>query len=232
MLLLIFAFGGGLCATALASAQEKATSSERSPDRPPIKYAAEEGVPKDNAAEKRRDYAVLEAVFNDVTSPKNPENKLRVQRFGPSKEIVVNVRTTEFEVDPGWDGESRSIHGDDMQTIPSDILQALKRRSREPVKSMADFKPANRDIVVTDLDQLTEDAEKRGEDSDDAFRKKYPTAWGYVFAHPPGYSKDGRFACVVLNSGPTGGHGMGWVHMLVKNGRRWEVRWRHISISE
>jgi hypothetical protein len=57
--------------TFLVYAQEKASSKKQ--DQPSIRYEAEEGAPKDKAAEKRRDYAVLEAALNDLASPKNPE---------------------------------------------------------------------------------------------------------------------------------------------------------------
>jgi hypothetical protein len=219
-----------LSALAPVAAQEKAISSKSNPDRLPIKYAAEEGIPKDRAAEKRRDYAVLEATLNDLTSPRNPEHKRRFEV--PRREIVVNLKTIEFELDPDWDGETRNFDGVDARTVPAEILADLRRRSREPVKSLMDFRPANRDIIVTDLDRTTEDAANRGEDSDETFRKEYPTAWGYVWARLPGYSKDGRTAVVLFDGGPFGGHGLGWVYLLVKTGSKWEVQWRHCRGSE
>jgi hypothetical protein len=201
-------------------APEKAISAKGNPDRRPIKYAAEEGVPKIKAAEKRRDYAVLEAALNDLTSTGNPEHKRRFEK--PRKEIVLNLRMTEDELDPDWNGETRNFDGVDARTVPAEILADLRRRSREPVKSLMDFNPANRDIVVRDLSDV----------SDYEFQKDYPTAWGYVWASPPGYSKDGQTAVVLFDGGPFGGHGLGWVYLLVKNGNRWEVQWRHCRGSE
>ncbi len=90
------------------------------------------------------------------------------------------------------------------------------------MKSLVDFNPANRDIIVRDLSDV----------SDYEFQKDYPTAWGYVSASPPGYSKDGQTAVVLFDGGPFGGHGLGWVYLLVKNRNRWEVQWRHCRGSD
>jgi hypothetical protein len=88
---------------------------------------------------------------------------------------------------------------------------------------LAEFKPANPNILVHDLDEEFKDAD----DFVDAFLKKYPTAWGYVCAYAPAYSKDGNSAIVVFEGGPNGIHGLNWVYMLTKKGKKWEVRWRH-----
>ena len=98
--------------------------------------------------------------------------------------------------------------------------------------SLADFKPANRDVILCDLDRLFDDALDRDEYYLNAFRKKFPTAWGFVWAYPPGYSKDGKTAVVFFEGGPNGSHGLSWVYMVARKGKRWEVLWRHLRPRE
>jgi hypothetical protein len=62
-----------LAVTVIVSAQTGAPSTEKKPEQRIVRYEAEDGLPKDKAGEKRRDYAVLEAALNDLASPKNPE---------------------------------------------------------------------------------------------------------------------------------------------------------------
>lgn len=207
----------------LVSAQEKVSPSGRDRDKQPIKYEAEEGNPKDKAGRKRRDYAVLEAALNDLSSPENPEYKYHIQNVGPGREIVIDNNTCKFKILIDLDRESHSIDGRDTRSIPTDIQDDFKRRDDEPHRSLADFKPANPDIIVRDLDRMFEEAD----DPLEEFSKRYPTAWGYVWAYLPGYSKDGKSAIVVFEGGPNGSHGLNWVYMLTKGEKRWEVRWRH-----
>ena len=91
---------------------------------------------------------------------------------------------------------------------------------------MADFKPANPNIIVQDLDSMLEEPQGIFDDSLNAIRKKYPTAWGYVWAYLPGYYKDGLSAVVVFDW-PGGRHGGDAVYMVRKDKRRWNVVWRH-----
>jgi hypothetical protein len=233
MLLVVRAFSCVLIAASFVFAQEKASSRAKNYGQLPTRYSAEDGLPKDKAAEKRRDFAVLEAALNDLTSPKNPEYKYRIQNGGPRREIVVDDRTYEYDLDfVDSDGESRNIDHEDARKVPADILEDLRRRSREPAKSLADFKPANRDIIICDLGRLFEDAIDREKYPLDAFRKKFPTAWGFVWAYPPGYSKDGKTAVVLFEGGPNGDHGLTWVYMVARKGKRWEVQWRHLHLGE
>ena len=196
-------------------------------------YAAEEELPKDEAGEKRRDYAVLEAALNDLASPRNPENKYYVQNAGPGKEVVINRKT---EVANNFtrqflalDRPNHNIDGTDVQTIPADIQKDFLRRSKRAASSLADFKPANPNLVVEDIDSMLEEPTGILGDSLGAIRKKYPHAWSYVWAYPPGYSRDGNSALVALDC-PGGPHGGDWVYMLSKKGKRWEVVWRHCHI--
>ena len=196
---------------------------------PSVKYEAEGGLPKDKSGEKRRDYAVLEAALNDMASPENPENKNHVENVGPGREVVIDDEMYSGDLSfINLDYESRNIDGKDPRRIPADMQADFKRRGKGPTRSLKDFKPGNPNIVVRDLDKLFEAAD----DPLEAFRKRYPTAWGYVWAYPPGYSKDGRLAVVVFEGGPNGIHGLDWTYMLTRDRNRWVVLWRHCHPRE
>jgi hypothetical protein len=212
----------------LVSTQERASSPSKKQDQQPIKYEAEEGIPKDKAGEKRRDYAVLEATLNDLASPKNPEYKYHIENVGPGREIVIDDKTCEYDLFIDLADENRNIDGTDKRRIPADLQEDFKRRNKGPARSLADFKPANPNILVRDLDKEFKDSDLFAR----AFLKKYPTAWGYVWAYPPGYSRDGKAAIVVFEGGPNGIHGLTWVYVLSKKGKRWEVQWRHCHAWE
>jgi hypothetical protein len=214
----------------IVCAQTAAPSAGKNQDREIVRYEAEEGLPKDKAGEKRRDYAVLEAALNDLASPKNPEYKYRMKNVGPGKEIVLNVKTEVANrftaLFLGLDRPNGNIDGEDVRSIPVDIQEDFKRRSNRESGSLADFKPASPKIIVENLDEMRRDFKSILDDGLNAIRKKYPNAWGYVWAYAPGYSKDGNSAVVVFIE-PGGPHGGDWVYLLNKKGKRWEVAWRH-----
>jgi hypothetical protein len=189
-------------------------------DRPPIRYKAADGVPKDKAAEKRRDYVLLEASLNDLASPGNPEHKEFIQDHGVRRQIVIDVETCDADV---LIDLKRLLHvGYKVSpSITTEILEDFKRRNQGPVRSLTDFEPANANILLRDL-------EKEFKGTKDPFFKRYPAAWGYVRAYAPGYSKNGEAAMVVFVGGPSA-HMDYWVYMLSKKGDRWEVQWRHLE---
>jgi hypothetical protein len=172
----------------------------------------------------------LEAALNDLASPKNPEYKYRLQNVRPGKEIVINIKTrvgTQLtDMLLALDRPNQNIDGEDDRSIPRDIQRDFKRRSRSPARSLADFKPTNANIIVADLDSMLEQPRRILDEALEAIRRKYPTAWGYVFAYPPGYSEDGKSAIVVFDR-LSGRHGGDWVYMLSKRVKGWEVDWRH-----
>jgi hypothetical protein len=219
-----------LVAALIVFSQTWAPSSNKEHDLLFIRYEAEDGLPVDKAGEKRRDYAVLETTLNDLASPKNPEYKYFIQHRGPGKEIVIDDRTcvaNEFtDTHLNLDQPNDNIDGADIRSIPVDIQDDFKRRSKEAARSLADFKPANANIIVHDLDHMREKAPGAFDDSLGAIRRKYPTAWGYVLAYLPGYSKDGMSAVVVFYL-PNGAHGGDAVYMLQREAKRWIVVWRH-----
>jgi hypothetical protein len=219
-----------LVAALIVFAQTRAPSPKKEQDQLFIKYKAEEGLPMDKAGEKRQDYALLEAALNDLASPKNPEYKYYIQTRGPGREIVIDDRTcvaNQFtDTHLNLDQPNNNIDGTDIRGVPVDIQEDFKRRSKEAARSLADFEPANPNIIVHDLDHIFAEAPGGLDDSVGAIRRKYPTAWGYVLAYLPGYSKDGMSAVVVFYL-PNGAHGGDAVYMLQKEAKRWNVVWRH-----
>ncbi len=197
-------------------------------DQQPINYEANEGIPKDKVGEKRRDYAVLEAALNDLTSRKNPEYKYHIQNVGPGQEIVIGDTTCKYTLFIDLAQATQNIDHEDARSIPKDVQADFDRRRQEAPRSLADFKPANPDIIVYDLIRLFENQSQHYK----AFRKAYPKAWGYVWAFLPGYSRDGKNAVVVFQSGGFGNHGENWVYLLTREGRRWVVQWRHCILGE
>jgi hypothetical protein len=213
------------------TAQKGAPPADKKRQQPSVRYEAEAEPPTDETGEKRRDYAVLEAALNDLASPNNPEYKHQIQNVGPGKEIVVNIKTMVADQviheSLALDQPDRNFVGQDARGVPFDVQEDFKRRSKSPAGSLADFKPANPDIVVEDRDRLLRDGIVG--DPFPAIRAKYPAAWGYVFAYPPGYSRDGQSAIVVFYT-TIGIHWADWVYMLSKRGKRWEVVWRHYHV--
>jgi hypothetical protein len=92
------------------------------------------------------------------------------------------------------------------------------------VRSRADFKPANPNILVRDLEKDFDGAH--------AFVERYPIAWGYVWANQSGYSKGGKPAIIDFEGGSNGIHGMDWTDRLTRKGKRWEVERRHLHPRE
>ncbi len=125
--------------TPLGFAQEKAPSPARGQIQQPNRYEAEEGVPKGEVAEKRRDNSVLEAALNDLASPRNPEYKYHIRNVGPGREILVGHRmwtkSAVFELQE----ESRNIDGTDPRVIPAALRKDFGRRSGMPAGSLKDF---------------------------------------------------------------------------------------------
>jgi hypothetical protein len=130
--------------------------------------------------------------------------------------------------DPG--PESTDIDNQHPRRIPEAIRDDLRRRNDGSAESLADFKPANPDIIVIDMDRLFEEA-PGALTADLKFREQHSDAWGYVWASRPGYSEDGRSAVVTFHGDPPP-HGSDWVYMLAREGRRWEVQWRHHHYHE
>ncbi len=221
---LVVAINGALPAIA----QKKAPLRYKKRVQPPFRYEAEDRPPKNAAGEKRRDYAVLEAALNDLASPTNPEHKYHLQNVGFGREIVMDDTINQGDMFFELGGGSTNIDHEDEQPIPPDVQADFNRRNAMPPSRLADFKPANPDIFVRDLEKEFKD----GGSFVDSFIKKYPKAWGYVWASRPGYSKDGRSAAICFEGGPNGQHGLDWTYFLIRNGKRWEVKWRHLHPRE
>ena len=124
---------------------------------------------------------MLEASLTDLTSAKNPEYKYHIKNVGPGREIVIDNRTCKTDFFSSTSANQYNIDYKDTRHIPAEIHEDFKRRKDEPARSLADFKPANPNIIVRDLDELFDKAD----DGLAAFRKQYPSAWGYVgHTHP------------------------------------------------
>ena len=222
----------GMDAASIVCSQETGSSYCVKGDKPRGKEGVKHELPTDQDGEER-DYAVLEATLDDLASPKNPEYKNWLQHAEPGREIVINIRTRVggelTDLFLLLDRPNRNIDGADPRNVPRDIQEEFKRRSRSPVMSLTDFKPTNAKIIVADLDSMLEGPRGILDDGLGAIRRKYPTAWGYVWAYPPSYSKDGKSAIVVFDE-PSGPHGGDWVYMLSKQAKGWEVVWRHLHI--
>ena len=87
-----------------------------------------------------------------------------------------------------------------LMEMTSEASQSTPRRTsndearKRPAHRRTSIKLANPNIIVQDLDHMLEKPQGLLGDSLNAIRKKYPTAWGYVWAYPAGYSKDGMSA--------------------------------------
>jgi hypothetical protein len=136
----------------LLSAQENSSPPANKQQEQALKYKASDGIPQDKAAEKLRDYAVLEACLNDLASSKNPEHKYHIQNVGAGREIVIDDGTCKYNLFIDLGQPSHNIDNKDTRRIPADIQEDFKPRNAEPAGSLADFKPANPNIILMDLD--------------------------------------------------------------------------------
>ena len=120
--------------------------------------AADEELPTDEAGEKRRDYAVLDAALDDLADLHDPEFASRIQNARLVKEVVINSRMEPADLViqhyVGLDRKTDKSSGEDVHKIPADVYEDFKRRSKVPASSLADFKPANPNVVVDDLDGM------------------------------------------------------------------------------
>lgn len=195
----------------------------------PVAYPAGDAIARNPAAEQRRDYAVLEAALNDLTSPWNPEYKYQIKNLGLARQIVLDSRTFNGRYGPlDLDQLSESIDHKECRLIPADLRADAIRRNQSPVRSLADFRPANPNVLVRDLESEFKDSENFVSD----FVDRYPHAWGWVIAYLPGYSNNGHSALLVFEGGPNGIHGLDWTYVLRRKRNRWEVEWRHLHGHE
>ena len=218
-----------LCGILLGFEQDKTSHDDKETREPPVRYKAEEGLPKNKLAETLRNYAIMEAILNDLTSPRNPEYRMQIDNKGLSREIVINVDNELGNLSLWEPGKvSHNSDGKDPRPIPDEMHADLYKRIKLPRTSLHDFKPANPKILVRDLNKEFDGSSDFVFD----FVKKYPSAWGYVWGWEFGYSKDGKSVIVALEGGPNGNHGLSWTYMLINKDKRWEVVWRHCNPRE
>jgi hypothetical protein len=209
----------------------KTRSSTTEPAHPAVRYEAEDGLPKDEAGERRRDFAVLEAALNDLADPSDSEHRdVEARRRRPIEQVVINHKTSVeghfvvMMVVPGND--KRCTYGHEIPDIPLDLQKDLERRGHLGAISLVEFKPANPKVIVHNLDEIVAESTSVVDSGSFAIRKKLPKASRYLWAHPPGYSTDGNSAVLVFGF-PQGMHSGDWVYVLRKKGKRWAVDWRH-----
>jgi hypothetical protein len=216
----------------LVTAQDANLPSAKTPGERPVRYEAQDDLPKDKAAEKWRDYAVLEAALEDIIWPENPEFRYGRGRKDEILEVVLGDKTLAAndltELDLQLDRPSQNIAGKDPRSVPVDTQADFKRRSKAPPISLADFRPTNRRIRVEDVKALYRrtDGHKSGILTDSA------TATEFVVAYPPAFSSNGISAIVVFVGLARRYHGSRWLCMLSRKGNRWKVDWRHLNYSQ
>ena len=200
----------------------------KQPIQPTVRYLAEAEVPKDEAGEKRRDFAVLEAALNDLAD-RNPTH----DKSGSSLKVIVNDKTG-----PSGPSLSRIAEpigraspedGDEVPNIPNDALEDLERRGALAAISLADFRPASPNIIVDNPDGMLEKATNPLDAGDGEIFRKYPPPARPLWASWPGFSKDGNSAIAVFGL-PMGMRGADWVYLLSRKGTRWVVEWHHLQL--
>jgi hypothetical protein len=222
----LFVFGGCVIAMVTISVvlmRNSAPTPNTTPDEAPIRYQAEDGLPNDEAGEKRRDYAVLEAALNDLASPKNPED----QYARALENIVVNHKTS--PTGPFISRLTESV-SPTSRIVPAGAQEDLARRGKLPPIWLADFKPANPNIIVDNLDGMLDQSQGYFHAGLGAIQKKYSTSSIYVWPQAPGYSTDGNSAIAVF--GFPGMHGGDYTYTLSKKGKRWRVDERRVHYHE
>jgi hypothetical protein len=221
---LVVALGGMF---GIATVLTKGTRPKQ-PTQPAVRYLAEAELPNDAAAEKRRDFAVLEAALNDFES-RNPTH----DKSGSPVKVIVNHKTSPSGpflsriAEPI--GRASAEDGDEVPNIPKDALEDLDRRRAPAAISLADFKPANPSIIVDNLDAMLGKSESPLDAGVAAIFRKYPPPARPLWPRPPGYSKDGNSAIVIFGL-PMGVHGADWVYLLSRKGTRWVVQWRRLQL--
>jgi len=110
------------------------------------------------------------------------------------------------------------------KNVPFEIKDdLLKRNPRYQGYILASYHASNPAILVRDLSQI---------DQDLGFTSQFPKARGYVEANLPAYSRDGRTAVVLFNSGPSAHPDVGIAdsgyYLLRKLKGRWEIIERSI----
>jgi hypothetical protein len=214
-----------------SSVDDAATTADDTRRARPVYNRADEQKSTEKNEETRRDRAVLEAALNDLASPRNPEYEAVKQNQAGARDVVFNDKTLQADwvTDLIVDGRlpNRNAHGEDPRSVPTDLGDDFKRRGRKPSRSLADFRPANRHIIVRDLDGLLKEADNEF----GKLRTMYPTSSDFVSAYLPGYSRDGRSSIVVFE-GVDGLHGHRWVYKLSLKGKLWLVDWRHVNFDK
>lgn len=168
-----------------------------------------------------RDREVLEIVLTDVMDPKNPEYKGLEPGQLKCRGIVLH-RMTELEDDFFLGPALKEI--EEGGRLSKEVGKEWSRRNAGPQVPTKAFRFLNHDIIIDDIEAILE---KSGGDFAfaEAFWKKHPGTWGWVYPTLPGFSRDGKSAVVLMSDGPSF-HGSVWMYKLVQFQDRWKVVWR------
>ena len=179
--------------------------------------------------EKKRDYAVIETCLIDLTDPKSPANKNSVKNGHVGKYVVLGPITSRSDGCLSREDLPSLLEGaDEGQKIPEEIGDELRQRNSGAPVSLADFRSSK--TVIRIRDPYAEFKESFDTLFAESYWKKYPDSWRYVYAFLPGYSKDGKTAVVVFDTGPSP-HGEEVTFLLVKSEAGWKVKWRNFHFS-
>lgn len=112
-------------------------------------------------------------------------------------------------------------------TIPADVRNDMRRRNPNRAIVLSDYRPVPPGIRLADLSQKGTPAAGRVI-SQEEFQKRFPNSDGIVQIWLPGYSRDGKLACLRYVSDTTP-HGNMGTYLLKKQGRKWIIVWRALS---
>lgn len=173
-----------------------------------------------------RDRQVLECLLLHLLT----DQSLKLtQAPGNGASIVLHTQTPEGTAFLRWN-QIRSDSG--SRPLPSGTLRDLRRRNVP-----AEAKPEAYDAVVASYSNLTFAAGivvadltelRKRRPSYHAFEDTYPKARGWLMAYLPGFSKDGSWALVRADIGPSS-HGAMLTAVLARREARWIVQWYHIA---
>jgi hypothetical protein len=180
----------------------------------------------DTAAPDQRDVKVLDALLLHLLADSEFNMGVGHSRRG---QIVLHARTPEKTGMLGPD----QMHSDiGSHTMPLDVERDLRQRNSSPdpkpdtyasVTAFFTNSTFSSGILVSDLSEVW-----KARSSAPGFRESFPKARGWLVAYLPGYSKNGEYAVVRGNAGPSP-HGASVTALLKRSGDKWVIKWCEIA---
>ena len=162
----------------------------------------------------------FQIVIGDRTSGQDSQRML-MQVLENLFQIVIGDRTS------GRDGQRmlKQVLENRDKFFPEEIKTDLMSRNSKGKKySLARYQPSNPNILMQDPDSIMQDLDGI---RDDSYKRRFPTARGYILPLLPGYSHDGRMASVLFICGPSL-HGTLGYYLLRKVDGHWEITLRFV----